>query len=107
MQVRNFIKQSALESAARAGLGVALVLAGASAAATETRDFPIPSSVLTRAQVKAEIVQAQHEGRVLTLGEATEFALPAVQPTSGHAGAAAQARRAEAQPGREGQYHGG
>lgn len=106
MQVHSFIRRPAPSGAAK-GLALALAFIGAGAAATEVRDFPIPPSVLTRAQVQAEIAQAQREARVISLGEATEFPLPAAQPKSGRAEAAREMRRAAAQPVHDIRHYGG
>lgn len=52
---------------------LAIAFAGNAAMAFEATEFEVPASTLTRAEVKAELAQAQRDGTLLSGGEATVF----------------------------------
>ncbi len=77
-----------------------LALASGAAAAAEFTDFPIPPSVLTRAQVLEELAQARRDAPLQVHGEATEFPRPVALLQRSRAEVIAESRLSASQPDR-------
>jgi len=73
---------------------VSLALAGSAAFAIEATQLEVPVSTLTRAQVQAELAQAQRDGSWIASGEATVFADAPVASNVSRADVRADARGA-------------